>query len=171
MIVEEEGQLLLKSRDGSLSCDIIEAFADAFHLQMINQFKLFEPKSHTPRITIDRLVVARESWRIPVEDFAFAYVKDDASRFLAARRWAQERGMPRYVFAKSPVETKPVYVDFASPIYTNIFAKIVRRTAESEVNNKSISVSEMLPAHDQLWLNDAAGQHYTSEFRIVAVCH
>ncbi|HEY6660332.1 MAG TPA: lantibiotic dehydratase, partial [Pyrinomonadaceae bacterium] len=170
-IVEEEGQLLLKSRDGSLSCDIIEAFADAFHLQMINQFKLVQPKDHTPRITIDRLVVARESWRIPPEEFSFAYVKDDASRFLAARRWAQERGMPRYVFAKSPVETKPVYVDFASPIYTNIFAKIIRRTAEFDLNNKRISVSEMLPAHDELWLDDSAGQHYTSEFRIVAVCH
>lgn len=172
VIVEEEGQLLLKSRDGSLSCDIIEAFADAFHQQMINRFKLFEPRSHTPRITIDRLVVARESWRIPPEEFSFAFVKDDASRFLAARRWAQERGMPRYVFAKSPVETKPVYVDFASPIYINILAKIVRRTADdARLDGKTISLSEMLPAHDQLWLNDAAGQQYTSEFRIVAVCH
>ena len=146
-------------------------FADAFHQQMINRFKLFEPRSHTPRITIDRLVVARESWRIPPEEFSFAFVKDDASRFLAARRWAHERGMPRYVFAKSPVETKPVYVDFASPIYINILAKIVRRTAEAGLDGKTISLSEMLPAHDQLWLNDAAGQQYTSEFRIVAVCH
>jgi hypothetical protein len=39
------------------------------------------------------------------------------------------------------------------------------------LDNKSISISEMLPAHDQLWLRDAAGQPYTSEFRIVAVCH
>jgi hypothetical protein len=171
IVVEEAGELLLKSRDSSLSCDIIEAFADSFHAQMVDRFKLVERQRHTPRITIDRLVVARESWLYPADEFSFAYVKDDASRFLTARHWAQKHGLPRYVFAKSPVETKPVYVDFASPIYTNILAKIVRRTAESTSNNKSISMSEMLPAHDQLWLQDAAGQYYTSEFRIVAVCH
>ena len=171
VIVEEAGELLVKSRDGSLRCDIIEAFADAFHLQMLNKFKMFEPRSHSPRITIDRLVVTRESWLYPPEEFSFAYVKDDASRFVAARRWAQEQGMPRYVFAKSPIETKPVYVDFASPIYTNILAKIVRRTAEFKLDHKSIAISEMLPAHDQLWLADAAGQRYTSEFRIVAMRH
>lgn len=170
VVVEEGGELLLKSRDGSLSCDIIEAFADAFHLQMVDRFKLVERRRHTPRITIDGLVVTRESWLYPAEEFSFAHVKDEASRFLAARRWAQEHGMPRCVFAKSPVETKPVYVDFASPIYTNILAKIVRRTAEANLENKPISISEMLPAHDQLWLQDAAGQHYTSEFRVVAVC-
>ncbi|MCA1621649.1 MAG: lantibiotic dehydratase family protein [Acidobacteria bacterium] len=168
-VVEAGGGLRVRSRDGALDYDILEAFADAFHMQMINKFKLLGSAGHTPRITIGDLIVARESWLYAPEEFSFAYAKDDAERFTGARRWARERGIPRYVFAKSPVEIKPMYVDFDSPIYVDILAKVVRRTAEFDIDEKLIAVSEMLPAHGGLWLADAAGEQYTSEFRIVAV--
>jgi hypothetical protein len=66
------------------------------------------------------------------------------------------------------VEKKPVYVDFASPAYVEILAKIVRRTARAGEADQLIAVSEMLPAHGQLWLSDAEGQRYTSELRVIA---
>ena len=77
--------------------------------------------------------------------------------------------MPRFVFTKSSVEVKPFYVDFASPIYVNIFAKVVRRTLETGGENPLILVSEMLPTADQAWLPDNEGERYTSELRIVAL--
>jgi hypothetical protein len=169
VVMEAGGQLRVMARDAELSYDIIEAFADAFHTQMIDGFKMLGVMGHTPRITIDRLIVTRESWAYAPDEISFAYVKDDAERFLKARRWAHERRMPRFVFAKSPVETKPIYVDFNSPVYVDILAKVVRRTAESDQTERPIVVSEMLPAHDQLWMADADGQRYTSEFRIVAL--
>jgi hypothetical protein len=70
--------------------------------------------------------------------------------------------LPRFVFLRIPEEGKPLYVDFASPISIEIFAKFVRRAS-------AMSVSEMLPAHDETWLPDARGNRYTSELRLTAV--
>ena len=87
------------------------------------------------------------------------------ARFVRTREWAAELGIPRYVFVKSNAE-KPVYVDFTSPIYVNALAKMVRRTnADQRLPDKTITVVEMLPAHDDLWLADHDGNRYTSEFR------
>jgi hypothetical protein len=170
LVVEEEGgELYVRTRDGRTRFVGIEAFADAFSGQSVNYFKPLRPRKHRPRITVDRLVIARESWAFSPAEFTFAYEKDDAERFLAARRWAAEQNMPRFVFVKSPVEVKPFYVDFDSPIYADIFAKVVRRTKDSEHAEELITISEMHPVHEQSWLPDAEGQRFTSELRIVAV--
>jgi hypothetical protein len=152
-----------------LSFDIIEAFADILSNQMINKLKILRAGGHLPRITLDNLVISRESWTFASEELSFGYTKDDAERFLAIRRWAGAHEIPRFVFIKSPIEVKPFYVDFESPVYTDIFAKIVRRTKESAGPESLIAISEMLPDHTQTWLSDAEGQRYTSEFRLVAV--
>ena len=59
------------------------------------------------RAQIGRLVVRRASWSAPAAELPAA--PDE----LAA--WARERGLPRRVFARSPLERKPRYVDFESP--------------------------------------------------------
>jgi hypothetical protein len=170
LVVEEEGgELFVRTRDGHARFVGIEAFADAFSGQSVNYFKPLRPRKHRPRITVDKLVIARESWAFSSDEFTFAYEKDDAERFLAARRWAAEQNMPRFVFVKSPVEVKPFYVDFDSPIYVDIFAKVVRRTKDSEHAESLITISEMHPTHEQTWLPDAEGQRFTCEFRMVAV--
>jgi hypothetical protein len=99
----------------------------------------------------------------------FAFEKAEAARFVAARRWARAAGLPRFVYVKSPVEVKPVYVDLASPIYVDIFSRIVRRTREGAGGDATLALTEMLPRLEQAWLPDAAGRLYTSELRIVAV--
>jgi hypothetical protein len=38
----------------------------------------------------------------------------------------------------------------------------------SEQKDTPVTVTEMLPSPDQLWLRDAQNQTYTSELRIVA---
>jgi hypothetical protein len=67
------------------------------------------------------------------------------------------------------VEDKPVYVDFDSPILVDNLAKIIRRTMDQGAADATIAITEMLPTIEQAWLRDAAGQRYTSEFRIVTV--
>ncbi|HVY49714.1 MAG TPA: lantibiotic dehydratase, partial [Minicystis sp.] len=120
------------------------------------------PRSpHTPRITIDDVIVHRESWTFRSEDVPFAGERDAVSRFAAARRWAREHGMPRFCFYRASQEGKPCFVDFESPIYVDVLAKLARAA-------KSVTVSEMLPTPDACWLSD--GPHrYTSELRLVAV--
>ena len=170
LVVEEVGgELIVKTRDGRLRWNIVDAVADMLSSLTTNRFKLLPPASHTPRITLDQLVIARESWMVQVSELEFAYKKGDGQRFLEAQRWAKAHDMPRFVFVKSPVEVKPFYVDFHSPIYVDIFSKVVRRTETVKGRETTIRISEMLPTHDQSWLTDAAGRHYTSEFRIVAV--
>jgi hypothetical protein len=63
---------------------------------------------------------------------------------------------------------KPFYIDFSSPIYVNILAKMIRRTAETG-QDAEFAITEMLPSHDEIWLPDSKGQRFTSEFRIVAL--
>jgi hypothetical protein len=73
------------------------------------------------------------------------------------------------VFIKAPVEQKPLYVDLESATLIDIFARIIRRTKEANAPNMTISVTEMYPAHDQLWLPDAQGNLYTNELRLVVL--
>jgi hypothetical protein len=169
VVEDSEDGLVMRTRDGQLQFDLFEVVAEGLVRASINAFKIVRPAAHSPRVTIDRLIVSRESWHVPASEVEFAHEKDEASRFNAARRWAQSRNMPRFVFVKSPVEVKPFYVDFQSPTFINIFARVVRRTLQSEQPDHILRISEMLPTLEQLWLPDAEGRLYTSELRIVAV--
>ncbi len=67
---------------------------------------------------------------------------------------------------------KPFFLDFESPIYVDNFAKMIRRslkaTAAAKPKSPYITVSEMLPTPEQVWLPDAGG-NCTSEFRFVTL--
>lgn len=177
VIEKRASNLIVRTLDGRAEFDIIEFVGGGLSNIVMNFFKIIAPRQHTPRVTIDKLVVVRESWAFSPSELPFANEKDEAERFLAARRWARTHGMPRFVFAKTPVEVKPFFVDFDSPIYVNILAKLIRRTVTNgsasmplaAPANDLITFSEMLPAADQTWLTDAAGQTYTSELRIITV--
>lgn len=170
LVVEDTAEgLMLRSRDNRIRFEIIEGLGEFLSSLMINFFSPLAPGRHRPRVTIDRLVVCRESWLFSPSEISFAYQESEAARFVGARRWMCELGLPRFIFIKSPIERKPLYVDLDSPIYVEMFAKIIHRTGESDLSNPLISVSEMLPAHDQSWLIDAEENHYTSELRMVVV--
>ena len=168
-VVETEGTVMARLPGGEVF-DFLDLFAEMLTTMVANRFQLFAGRPHTPRVKIDHLVVSRESWRFDPADLDFAFEKDEVARFARTRQWAAALGIPRYVFVKSSAEQKPVYVDFASPIYINVLAKMVRRTNAAErLPDKTITVVEMLPAHDDLWLADHEGNRYTSEFRLTWV--
>jgi len=162
--------LVLRTRDGSVEFDLIEAFGVGLSDIMVDAFKVLSPRvaGRHPRVTIDNLVLAREAWGFAPEEIAFVHVDDQRERFVAARRWARAQQLPRFVFVKAPVEEKPFYLDFDSPVYVDIFAKTVRQSIESEAPQKLIVLSEMLPGPDQAWLPDADGNRYSCELRMVA---
>ncbi|HSO34208.1 MAG TPA: lantibiotic dehydratase, partial [Labilithrix sp.] len=158
---------IVRLPDGTV-LELLDFFADPL-CGAVMDFKILERRTHMPRVSIDGLVIARESWSLSADEMAFAYERDEPARFLAARRWARAAGIPRYFFAKSVIEVKPMYVDLDSPIYLGMFCKLIRAAKEHVAGETSLMIAEMLPDLEHLWLTDAAGERYTSELRIVVV--
>ena len=170
MVIEyEQGKLMAKTRDGHFRCEAVDAIRPPLLAFVIDSFKMASSQSHSPRVSVDRLVIKRESWRCAVSGLGFARESASADRYAQTRKWRQALAMPRFVFFSAPVEPKPCYLDFESPILVDIFCKIIRRTQETGAPSAAIEVSEMLPGPDQMWLRDAENNRYTSEFRVVSV--
>lgn len=162
-------QLVVCTRDGRVSFDVVEAFANVLAGEVANHFKPLPPAEHTPRVSFDRLVVCRETWRFPASDIWFAFEKEPVDRFAEARRWTIAHELPRFVFVKAAVEMKPFYVDLASPVYVESLAKVIRRCVDQGLGEDTVVVSEMLPGPGESWLPDANGERYSSELRMVAL--
>ncbi|MGM1058481.1 lantibiotic dehydratase [Saccharothrix sp. Mg75] len=166
-VLERGDDLVAVLPDGA-EFDLLDVFSNAMTNRVMDRFSLRADADHSPRVSVDRLVVARESWSVPVADAVFAEEKTEARRFVAARRWARSLGLPRYAFVVLAGEPRPFYVDFDAPVYVNVFAKAVRRLARRDADGRVV-VTEMLPSPEQAWLVDDAGERYTSELRFVAV--
>lgn len=132
-----------------------------------NAFSIAPPWRRSPRITVSGLVMARRAWTLDATEIEWARISDERTRFVEARRWRLEEGVPERAFYKVPIDDKPVYVDGSSIVFVNALAKAIRQTAEK---CGTISFAEMLPDNDDLWL-DREGAHHTCELRIVAVQH
>lgn len=164
LYVEGAGdQLHVRSRIADLDHDII-AFMDQYlGAEAMSHFKLLPRRPHTPRVTVDQLVIARERWQLePAELRALTEPAPEPERVKQVNAWARRLGMPRHVFVTVPHEPKPIYVDFSSPIFIDNFVRLIAKAT-------ALGVSEMLPGHGELWLPDADGNRYTCELRVAAV--
>jgi hypothetical protein len=166
--VEQRGDRKLAAvlPDGAVF-DVLDAFGHALTARVMDRFTLLAEADHSPRVTVDRLVVARECWRFVAADLPFAGAKNEARRFVLARQWRDQARLPRFVFIVSPAEPRPLFVDFDSPVYVGILSKAVRRLAR-EGPTARLTATEMLPTPEQAWLTDGEGNAYLSELRLVA---
>jgi hypothetical protein len=152
-----DGELEVATRDRRY----VAPFATAIYSYLVKAMpESFKPLTgdHIPRVTVDGVVLARESWTLAGPG-AVGY---GAEAFLAVRRWAVHHGLPRRFFAKSPGERKPFLVDLDNPFLVEYLVKVAEKV-------ERITISEMLPGPDELWLPDADGNLYTSELRMCAV--
>jgi hypothetical protein len=161
--------LLVRRRDGTLERDLLEVVGDLISGAIMNSFDLVPPGAHTPRVTIDDLVVGRERWTLAATNPAFADTADESTRYLQARAWAASHGLPRHVFLRFTGERKPIYADLTSLASIDLISRSLRRSRRNAGADATVTVVEMLPAPDQAWLTDARGQRYTAELRMVAV--
>ncbi|NKI45258.1 lantibiotic dehydratase [Streptomyces physcomitrii] len=166
VVQERDGELLVLLPDGA-EFPVADVFSHVLTTLSMDLFRLLTPAPHTPRVTLDRMVVARETWRLSAAGVDFADDKDEARRFVRARQWRARQGLPRFVFVVSPTESRPFYVDFDSPVYVTILAKALRRLARKDPHGTA-TFTEMLPTPEQTWLTDDEGRRYTSELRFVA---
>jgi hypothetical protein len=161
-----DGELAGRAPDGR-SWPLLELFGPFLSSRAVNAFKVAADGAHTPRVSIGRLVVHRQTWRTTVADCAHAAdLPDEAARYLAVRRWRDRLGLPEQVFVRVGTEVKPVYVDFTSPAYVAAFVAMVRAAARTGGSEVPLTVSEMLPGPEQAWVPDGAGRRYFSELRM-----
>jgi len=112
LVVEDiDGKLCVRT-PGGVTIPLMDLFAEVLSSQIVSEFRFLPRGDHTPRVTIDKLVICRESWSFFPASMDFADEPDDMGRFLGARRWARKHGIPRLAYVRSPLETKPVFVDF-----------------------------------------------------------
>ena len=124
----------------------------------ISAVRTFDPVGAPERMTIGRTVIRRAHWPAPAQELA---ASDDLAE------WARRHGLPRRVFARSPLERKPMLVDFQSPALGRVLRRWSAATAERAPGAR-MELTEMLPGPDECWLEDEAGRH-ASELRLVAV--
>ncbi|GGM73435.1 hypothetical protein GCM10011609_06540 [Lentzea pudingi] len=87
---------------------------------------------HTPRVSIDGTVYQRARWKI----------RCGGLDPLSVHRVRRDARLPQHVFLRHPSEPKPLYVNFADPLTV---------LEVSRLPQDSALVTEMLPAHGQLW--------------------
>ena len=167
-VEESDSILYVRTRDGKRRYQLIDFLGDMLMTVMANRFYILPSSQHTPRITVDRLVIVREAWTFNLEDVYFSRMNSRHKRFVSAIEWRHRHSIPRFVFAKLSTEKKPIYIDFTSPIYIDLVSRIIRRSLTVNAPSKSITFTEMLPSVNSRWLTDTQGAPYTCEFRFVA---
>ncbi|WP_257455711.1 lantibiotic dehydratase family protein [Archangium lipolyticum] len=132
-------------------------FAALAHPQVLHA-KLRTHGRHLPRLSIGGAVYQRERWELPTTTFSQVSGMD---LLLAVERERRASGWPRFVFMRSTTERKPYLIDTASPFALELLLYLSRAAEQ-------LSVEEMYPAPEQLWLKDERGR-YTCEMRMQAV--
>lgn len=167
-VSEIDGELTV-SGPGGRRWPLLELFAPMVSMHAVDGFKLLTTSAHTPRLSIDRLVLARETWRSTVGELELTTTRRGSGCYLAGRRMAARLGLPDQVFVRLSSETKPVFVDLTSPVYVSSLAAMVRSAQQRHGNQVGVTFSELLPGPDEAWVPDAAGRRYLSELRLQIV--
>ena len=151
-------KLQIYHRCGGPTFDLLEAFERRIKLHAAVAFTLNDGDEAGPRRYLGPLLVQRAHWRVE----KFPFLKNKSDRAGAVAGWRESLRLPRRIFVRSPLEIKPVYVDLCAPLSIEMLVHFARQAPY-------LSISEMYPGPDELWLSDAAGERYTSELRFLAV--
>ncbi|MED7823744.1 lantibiotic dehydratase [Streptomyces chiangmaiensis] len=109
-----------------------------------------------PRVRLGNVVLQRKSWRFAADRLPPVTAgQSDQEWFLAWREWQRTAGLPRHVFASLGGERKPQYVDFDSYACVRLLETAVRKS------DSAVTLTEMLPGPDQLWLRDDRHRYVT----------
>ncbi len=164
----EDGRVVVRSRIDGFRADLVEVMDDILSMALFDKFGFLQPRPHQPRVQVDRLVLTRETWRVPFAEFAVLEGARLPRIVDEMRRVRDKFGLPDLVFCRVAGENKPVYLDFDDPSILDMLWHKLRR-GRSRQPDGEVVMSEMLPGPDQLWRHDAAGRRYTSEFRLACV--
>lgn len=160
-----DGDLVATASDGR-RWPLAEVFDRQLAEVCVEAFKQTADVPHTPRLILEGLVVGRETWRTTAGGCPLATVTGDRERYLAARAWSHEMGLPDRVFLKIGTETKPVFVDLTSPLLVSTAATMIHAAWQQGGDSVPLTITEVLPDTSESWVPDAAGDRYVSEVRL-----
>lgn len=87
------------SVDGTFEEDLVQVLGDYLSSAAVQSFGFLERRDHQPRITIDDVVVCRETWRVPFTDLPGPDAKEEpVHAFFQALR--ERLGVPQNVFVR-----------------------------------------------------------------------
>jgi hypothetical protein len=164
-VTDTENGLRVRAPDGR-EWPIVELFTGLLWMHAFDTWKLAGTDSHTPRVTVDGLVLVRETWRTTVGESGLAGVTGERNRYLAVRRWRRSLGLPEQVFVRIDTEAKPCYLDLSSPLYARVLCNLAGAAERKGGTDTRIAVSETLPGPSDAWVTDAEGRRYSSELRM-----
>lgn len=117
--------------------------------------------THTPRIEVGDFVLQRERWSISDQVRTSVAEAESPEALLVTLAAAQaEARWPRFLFASSPSEGKPMCIDLMSLFSQSLLQRLCAQGP--------VQVSEMLPGPHELWLHRNQG-HHTSELRLAMI--
>jgi hypothetical protein len=149
------------------------AFAEFFSFflsaTVLDAWKGVTDGPHTPRISVDGLVLTRETWRVDLAGQAFLTTRGEYDSYREVEAWRRALGLPDRVYAKLGSEVKPVYLDFRSPISVLSFLAAARAVPRGTKVPTTVTFSEALPGPDQAWIRDAQGGRYFGEIRMAVL--
>ncbi|MER7169889.1 lantibiotic dehydratase [Streptomyces mesophilus] len=161
---DDGGRLLVRSADGDWQAPLTEVIGEFLTAVVADRFGIRPRAAHQPRLLLDDVVIARETWHVPASELP--YTVDNDYRHRALRGRLRELGMPRWLFARTPDQPKPYLVDQDAPLSLRNLARGLRRSVASDAAT-AVTFTEMLPAPDELWLAGPDGRPHTSELRVV----
>jgi hypothetical protein len=112
-------------------------------------------EAHCPRLDLGDATYQRERWEATLSGWGKL---SGFALFFELQRRKAELGLPRFVFARVSGERKPFLVDTDCPFAVELLAHFVRSAPD-------VTLEEMLPAPEALWLRDERGR-YTCEIRV-----
>lgn len=142
---------------------LLQVLGEYVAYALVSRFRMLPARSHTPRVTLDRLTVTRETWRVPYEELVPPTRTSESDTRAAFLKLARRHGLPRHTYWRAMPGVKPIYLDLHSPHLVSLLAREVRR---ARGQSAAVVFSEMHPGPDRLWLPDADGRRYTSELRL-----
>lgn len=133
-------------------------YAVLSHPQVVHPLFTGAPGESVPAVGVDTADLQRARW-----DSETGTLTDRRPwiRFLALRRLARRTGR-RFLFCRTGGERKPYLLDTATPLAADLAAHIAARS-------DSLTLEEMSPGPEELWLRDSEGRRYTCEFRMQAI--
>lgn len=117
---------------------------------------------HTPRMIMGDVLLQRARWELDPDVWQVEGGGDHPfDLMLHFYRLKEKENMPDWVFVRVDGERKPFCIDFA-----NLF---LLEMLQGQLKQSSTTVcSEMVPAPDELWLDDR-GDRYCCEFRMMCL--
>lgn len=163
LVRETPSGLVVDFPDGSCH-PLLHVMGEYVTYGVAARFRIAPPApAHHPRVTIDRLVITRETWRVPMAELEPLAHLPEAEAYVGLCRLAARYGLPRHSYWRPMRRVKPVYLDLCSPALAGLLLTAARA---SDGGTGSFTFTEMYPGPGQLWLTDAHDNRYTSEIRL-----